>query len=56
MAGLTQAFNHGTHHRGQLTAAMARMGKAVSSTDVQAVLTAEEFQSYLVPGAGSSAA
>ena len=36
-AALTQVFNHGTHHRGQITAAFSRAGQPCPSMDLQAM-------------------
>ena len=35
MAALTQVFNHGTHHRGQVSAAFSRLGMPCPSFDLQ---------------------
>lgn len=39
---LTHVFNHGTHHRGQLSAAITAMGHAVPEIDLMFVVFAEQ--------------
>lgn len=40
-ATLTHVFNHGTHHRGQITAALTAMGRACPELDLVWMLQAE---------------
>jgi uncharacterized damage-inducible protein DinB len=40
-ATLAHVFNHGTHHRGQITAAMASMGNPYPELDLVWMLQAE---------------
>jgi uncharacterized damage-inducible protein DinB len=40
-AALSHVFNHGTHHRGQITAALTAMGRACPEIDLAWMLQAE---------------
>ena len=40
-ATLAHVFNHGTHHRGQITAALTAMGHACPELDMVWMLQAE---------------
>jgi uncharacterized damage-inducible protein DinB len=42
-ATLTHVFNHGTHHRGQITAAMTALGHRCPELDLVALLQAEHL-------------
>jgi uncharacterized damage-inducible protein DinB len=43
-SGLSQVFNHGTHHRGQISAAFSKFGKDCPSFDLQTM--GESFEEY----------
>ena len=43
-SGLSQVFNHGTHHRGQVSATFSKMGKDCPSFDLQSM--EEKFAEY----------
>ena len=41
-ATLTHVFNHGTHHRGQITAAFTRLGQPFPELDLVYMLQQEQ--------------
>jgi uncharacterized damage-inducible protein DinB len=43
-AALLHVFNHGTHHRGQITAALTAMGQPCPEIDLVVMLQAESAQ------------
>jgi len=45
-SGLSQVFNHGTHHRGQVSAAYAQFGKAAECPSFDLQSMEEKFQDY----------
>ena len=52
-SGLSQVFNHGTHHRGQITAGLTAAGLTFPSMDMQTMGPAFVDYSHSAAGRGS---